>query len=161
MQEVSSFSSVGFRLLYSPLSNILSLHYFTVNPYSLTEYKKAQNDVSNYTEGQTLSTPDPRPTPGGGVFLQRMKAACEGSRDFSHIEIENNISFRFQPQVFRMVPERPNTEDVIINRLVGKRLSRDEEFLFDYEKQERTTEVKRRLLEKHMPNGDLSFDIIP
>ena len=93
-REVSSFSSVGFRLLYSPLSNILSLHYFTVNPYSLTEYKKAQNEISSYTESQTLSVTDPRPTPGNGVFLQRMKTACEGSRDFSQIEIENNISFR-------------------------------------------------------------------
>lgn len=60
-----------------------------------------------------------------------------------------------------MVPERPNAEDVIINRLVGKRLSREEEYLFEYEKQERTREVKRRLLEKHMPNGDLSVDLVP
>jgi len=76
------------------VSNILSLHYFTVNPYSLTEYKKAENEISSYTDSQTLSITDPRPTPGNGVFLQRMKAACESSRDFSHIEIENNISFR-------------------------------------------------------------------
>ena len=60
-----------------------------------------------------------------------------------------------------MVPERPTAEDVIINRLVGKRLSREEEYLFEYEKQERTREVKRRLLEKHMPNGDLSVDLVP
>ena len=59
-----------------------------------------------------------------------------------------------------MVPERPNAEDVIINRLVGKRLSREEEFVFEYDTQERTREVKRRLLEKHMPNGDLSFNLI-
>ena len=93
-REVSSFSSVGFRLLYSPFSNILSIHYFTVNPYSLTEYKKAQNEISSFTESQTLSISDSRYTPGNGVFLQRMKAVCEGSRDFSQIEIENNISFR-------------------------------------------------------------------
>jgi hypothetical protein len=59
-----------------------------------------------------------------------------------------------------MVPERPNAEDVIINRLVGKRLSREEEFVFEYDTQERTREVKRRLLEKHMPQGDLSFNLI-
>ena len=59
-----------------------------------------------------------------------------------------------------MVPERPNAEDVIINRLVGKRLSREEEFMFEYDTQERTREVKRRLLEKHMPQGDLSFNLI-
>jgi hypothetical protein len=40
-------------------------------------------------------------------------------------------------------------------------LSREEEYLFEYEKQERTREVKRRLLEKHMPNGDLSVDLVP
>jgi hypothetical protein len=32
-----------------------------------------------------------------------------------------------------MVPERPNAEDIIINRLVGKRLSREEEFVFEYD----------------------------
>jgi hypothetical protein len=40
-------------------------------------------------------------------------------------------------------------------------LSLEEEYLFEYEKQERTREVKRRLLEKHMPNGDLSVDLVP
>jgi len=39
-------------------------------------------------------------------------------------------------------------------------LSREEEYLFEYEKQERTREVKRRLIEKHMPKGDLSVDLV-
>lgn len=41
MQEVSNYNGVGFRLLYSPLSKILSIHYFSMNPYGITDNKKA------------------------------------------------------------------------------------------------------------------------
>ena len=57
-----------------------------------------------------------------------------------------------------MVPDRPNQEDVIINKCLGKRLSREDEFLFEFEQQERMREVKRRLLEKNS-NG-MTFDSI-
>ena len=84
---------MGFRLLYSPLSQILSLHYFTVNPYTISEYKKAQNEINGYTDGQILFPVDNKPSQAG-VFLLRNKHACQDSRDLEQIEIENNISFR-------------------------------------------------------------------
>ena len=59
-----------------------------------------------------------------------------------------------------MVPERPNTEDIIINKKLGKRLTRDEEFVFEFEKQEKTREVKRRLLQRSS-NGNLALDSFP
>jgi len=59
-----------------------------------------------------------------------------------------------------MVPERPSTEDIIINKMIGKRLTREEEFVFEYETQEKTRDVKRRLLQRST-NGSINLDAFP
>jgi hypothetical protein len=56
-----------------------------------------------------------------------------------------------------MVPDHPSKEDIIINKMLGKRLSREEEFVFEYETQEKTREVKRKLLQRSS-NGSLNFE---
>ena len=63
-----------------------------------------------------------------------------------------------------MIPECPNTEDFIINKApalgrLGKRLSREEEFIFNFEMQERTREVKRRLLSR-TTNGEVEYESV-
>jgi len=59
-----------------------------------------------------------------------------------------------------MVPERPNTEDILINKSLGKRLTREDEFIFDFELQERTRAVKRRFLDKWTPGLAESEDAL-
>lgn len=33
MSEIANYNGAGFRFLFSPLSKILSIHYFSLNPY--------------------------------------------------------------------------------------------------------------------------------
>ncbi len=48
-RETSNFNGIGIRLLYSPISKIMTLHYFNMNPYSLPD-KKFYNDLAQHTE---------------------------------------------------------------------------------------------------------------
>jgi hypothetical protein len=49
-RDISNFSGVGMRLLYSPLSKILSIHYFSTNSFNLTDNKKLYNEMNTYVE---------------------------------------------------------------------------------------------------------------
>ncbi len=71
MQDTSNFNGVGFRLLYSAHSKILSIHYLTTNPFSLTDNKKPQLELNNFVEQQALLSVEDYMAPG--VFLQRNK----------------------------------------------------------------------------------------
>lgn len=53
-REVNNYTGIGFRLMYSPLSKILSIHYFSLNPFGISNNKKLQNDVSAFVENQTV-----------------------------------------------------------------------------------------------------------
>jgi hypothetical protein len=59
-----------------------------------------------------------------------------------------------------MMPENPNKEDVIINKQLGKRLSHEQEYLFEFDVLEKTREIKRRLLSRNS-NGDVNLDSFP
>ena len=96
-RDVSSFNGIGFRLLYSPKSKILSIHHFSLNPFTLNENKKLLSEINSHTE-QQVNNPDP---PGyneipamNGVFLMRNKRVGAKSRALDNIEITNHIQFR-------------------------------------------------------------------
>jgi len=36
--------------MFSPISRIISIHYFSFNPFSITENKKAQLDANSFVE---------------------------------------------------------------------------------------------------------------
>lgn len=96
-RDVSSFNGIGFRLLYSPKSKILSIHHFSLNPFTLNESKKLLSEINSHTE-QQVNNPDTLaynelPTMNG-VFLMRNKRVGAESRAFDNIEITNHIQFR-------------------------------------------------------------------
>jgi hypothetical protein len=96
-RDVSSFNGIGFRLLYSPKSKILSIHHFSLNPFTLNESKKLLSEINFHTE-QQVNNPDTLaynelPTMNG-VFLMRNKRVGAESRAFDNIEITNHIQFR-------------------------------------------------------------------
>lgn len=47
--EINSFNGMAMRILYSPLSKILSIHSFSLNPYSLSD-RKYYNELCIYLE---------------------------------------------------------------------------------------------------------------
>jgi hypothetical protein len=87
---LGNFNGVGFRLLFSPLSKILSIHYFCLNPYAFTDSRKMQQDVTRYIEQQTTVESEYAP----GVYLQRNKNVASRERDMDQIEVRNDIVFR-------------------------------------------------------------------
>lgn len=96
-RDVSSFNGIGFRLLYSPKSKILSIHHFSINPFTLNENKKLLSEINSHTE-QQVNYPEPpvyNESPAmNGVFLMRNKRVGAKSRAFDNIEITNHIQFR-------------------------------------------------------------------
>jgi hypothetical protein len=58
------------------------------------------------------------------------------------------------------MPDLPNREDIIINKQLGKRLSSESEYLFEFEILEKTREIKRKLLSK-ISNGAINLDSFP
>lgn len=93
---MSNFPQFGFRLLYSPLSSILSVHYFSFNPYSIPDTKKPNIELANYVEQQTLQAVRAESLPQSSMpFLLRTKRAMEESgRDLASVELRNEIVFR-------------------------------------------------------------------
>lgn len=93
---MSNFSQVGFRLLYSPLSRILSIHYFSFNPFTIPDAKKPNSELANYIEAQTTQAVETAHFPQSCVpFLSRNKRSMEESgRDLASIEMRNDIVFR-------------------------------------------------------------------
>lgn len=110
MQEVSNFSGIGFRLMFSPLSKILSIHYFTINPFSLADSKKPQSELNNYVEQQTQALVEPyHISHSNGVFLNRNRRVIEcGSRDLDMVEITNDIIMRVRTPNNLMMLYSPN-----------------------------------------------------
>jgi len=98
---VSNFPQVGFRLLYSPLSRILSIHYISFNPYSIPETKKLNSELASYIEVQTTQAVETSHFPQSSVpFLTRNKRTLEErGRDLTNIEIRNDIVFRVRYQL--------------------------------------------------------------
>jgi len=94
MQDINNFTGVGIRLLYSPISKILSIHYFSTNPFSLTD-KKYYNEINSYVDSQTvelLSTQGVRP-PNNTFLLKGLKNVQE-KRKLEDIEITNTLISR-------------------------------------------------------------------
>lgn len=94
---MSSYNGIGFRLMFSPLSQVLSIHYFSLNPFSLPDNKKPQQELLAHLEMQTqqpVSADKAGVTTSSSVFLARNKRIVEQSRDLSAIDIRNNIVFR-------------------------------------------------------------------
>lgn len=49
MQDINNFNGVGMRIMYSPLSKIMSLHYFQMNPFGLVD-KKYNSELNSFIE---------------------------------------------------------------------------------------------------------------
>mmetsp|Transcript_23282 Transcript_23282/g.17698 ORF Transcript_23282/g.17698 Transcript_23282/m.17698 type:complete len:311 (+) Transcript_23282:2217-3149(+) len=145
MLEVSNFNGVGIRLLYSPLSNILSIHYFNMNPYSLPD-RKQYADLAYSIEGQMNQVIEERSLANRqAVFLQRNKQRLAERRSLHEFEMENNIIPIIQPQCFKITFE-PETEDMLLHKRKS-RLNVDEMFKMDQIRSLEFREVKRRRLD--------------
>lgn len=70
----------------------MSLHYFNMNPYGLTD-KKYNTEAAQFIDTQT-SEPLSTDTSHSMVFLHRNKKLCEKYLDQSELEISNGLSAR-------------------------------------------------------------------
>lgn len=92
MNEINSFNGYGVRLLYSPISEVLSIHYFNLNPFAFQDKKNTQENVA-YTESVVNYPVDPNDLPlSSNVFLRRMKKVTQRTRGDLIALINNNTS---------------------------------------------------------------------
>jgi hypothetical protein len=80
----NNFSGLGFRLMFSPLSKIMSIHCFSLSPFGLQDLRKPQGECNNYSEQLTeRATEESNPMcHNNSVFLNRIKHRMEAVRDF-------------------------------------------------------------------------------
>ena len=105
-RETTNFTGQAFRLLYSDLSNVLSIHYICLNPFSLPNNKKLQADLSKYIDSQTVNTVTTNLQFGhalqnNNVFLMRnLKKSREITE--SDFEIKNEIILKVRYIIYRL-----------------------------------------------------------
>lgn len=77
--------------MFSPISRILSIHYFTLNPYSLSD-RKAYNEVNGYLEQQAQAlTTDESTKFKVSAFLKNKKQTVQAKRSLEDFEIRNQM----------------------------------------------------------------------
>jgi 5-bromo-4-chloroindolyl phosphate hydrolysis protein len=90
-REISNFSGNGIRILFSPLSKILSIHCFNLNPYGITD-RKYYNEINGYVEQQMYQVINEEHSKAKvNVFLKTKKNICAKKRDLGDFEIVNSI----------------------------------------------------------------------
>ena len=90
-RETSNFSGNGIRILFSPLSKILSLHCFNLNPYGITD-RKYYNEINGYVDQQMYQVINEENNKAKvNVFLKTKKNICAKKRDLEDFEIINSI----------------------------------------------------------------------
>ena len=88
-RDINNFSGVGIRLLYSPFSKIMSIHYFSTNSFNLTDNKKLYTEVNNYLDNQTLDeVVQPQ---ASTLFLLRQIKILEKTRKIEDVHMSNQI----------------------------------------------------------------------
>ncbi len=157
--EINNFNGGAFRMLFSPKSKILSIHYFSTNPFQITDSKKFQNEINNYCEQQVIQRVDDLYTTTSSsemgmkapsnLFLMRDRQSQRDLRDF---EILNDMVFHVQPQVFRLNHESER-EDIFVYKRKS-RLNVEKEWLYNFMRRTETDKIKRRRLEESHKMND-------